>query len=133
MIQNKVGRPTVMNKETLEKLRQGFLMGFSDREACSYADINPQSLYNYQTDHPEYVEQKELWKQQPIFKAKMIVVAALERKDREMAKWYLERKNKEEFSPRSEFTGKDGEKLEGLIIIKDNDHKTQPVADKSMG
>ena len=36
-----VGRPTVMTAETIEKLEQGFLMGFSDREASLYVGISP--------------------------------------------------------------------------------------------
>lgn len=42
----------------------------------------------------------------------------------------LERLLKDDFAQRTELTGKDGETL---IIIKSNDHKTEQVADDSVG
>lgn len=41
------------------------------------------------------------------------------------AMFKLERIEKEIFSPRSELTGPDGEKLEGLVIIRDDGSKAQ--------
>lgn len=97
-----MARPTVVTPETLEKLRTGFLKGYDDEEACLYADIAPSTLYEYQKKNPEFSEQKAQWKKNPILKAKEVVYDAIERKDKETAKWYLERKKKEEFSTRSE-------------------------------
>lgn len=105
-----VGRPTVMTPETLEKLKNGFLMGFSDSEACLYAEINPATLYNYQKENPEYIEYKEQLKENPKMIAKTTVYNRLSR-DVDTSKWYLERKSKNEFAQRSELTGKDGEDL----------------------
>lgn len=87
-----------MTQATLQKLREAFLIGASDEEACAYAEIAPSSLYNYQTAHPEYLEQKQAWKLDPILKAKATVYKSLNRK--EVAQWYLERKAPEEFSPK---------------------------------
>lgn len=101
------GRPTVMNDQTLNKLRDAFLMGCSDREACFYADISLQTLYNYQKDNPEYLEQKAMWKENPILKARNTVYKSLDQDD--MAKWYLERKKRNEFATRQELTGGDKE------------------------
>ena len=109
---NKVGRPTVFTDETLQKLREGFLRGYSDEEACLYAEIAPATLYNYQKENPEYVEQKQQWKKNPILKAKNVVNDALDKKDRHVAQWYLERKSKDEFAERKEITGGDGEPLQ---------------------
>jgi len=104
-----MARPTIMTDELIAKLREAFLIGATDLEACGYADISKQTLYNYQEKHPEFVDQKQAWKNQPILKAKMTVVKALnEPKD---AQWYLERKKKDEFSSRAEVTGKDGKDI----------------------
>lgn len=119
---NPGGRPTKMTPETLEKLKDGFLMGFSDEEACAYAEISKTTLYNYQEDHKEFVDQKEEWKGNPILKAKTTIFKRLH--DVETAKWYLERKKKDEFSSRNEFTGADGEKLESLVVIKHGEGNT---------
>ena len=56
------GRPTVMTKDTIAKLEEAFKCGASDLEACFYADISKDSLYNYQKKHPEFIERKEALK-----------------------------------------------------------------------
>lgn len=70
-IKNKVGRPEKINIEILGKLEHAFKIGANDREACLYAKINPDTLYEYQKRHPEFTEQKEDWKRNPILKLKI--------------------------------------------------------------
>ena len=120
MLKNLGGRPTKMTKETLDKLREAFLFGASDEEACAFAQISHTTLYTYQNEHEEFLEQKQQWKKDPILKAKMTVVKSLN--DVKDAQWYLERKVKEEFSPRTEHTGADGEELR-VKIIEDTELK----------
>jgi len=95
---NKVGRPTVFTEDVLSKLKEAFLKGYSDTEACLYAEIGLSTLYSYQKDNPEYVDKKNIWKENQKIKAKNVINDALEKKDRDVAKWYLERKSKDEFS-----------------------------------
>ena len=123
-IPKKIGRPTVLTPQTLDKLRNAFLIGCSDDEACAYAEISTTALYDYQTKHKEYTEQKDQWKREPILKAKTTVVKSLG--DVRDAQWYLERRAKKEFSLRSELTGADGEKLptpilQGIIDVHSDD------------
>ena len=92
-----IGRPTVMTPETLDMLRGAFLMGCSDREACLYAGIGLQTLYDYQKENPDYSEQKDQFKLNPILKAKKTIFDALEKGDVKVALWYLERKARDEF------------------------------------
>ena len=105
MAENKVGRPTVMTDDVLDKLEMLFAKGLTDREACLIADINPSTLYNYCNDHPEFLERKELLKEQIKTQAKLNVAEAIEKKDIDMSKWYLERKAKDEFSTKQEISG----------------------------
>lgn len=91
------GRPKIMTQQTLGKLREAFLWGCSDREACLYAGINPDTLYEYQKKNPQYSEQKECFKSNPIMLARKSVVNALAG-DPQLALKYLERKKSEEFS-----------------------------------
>ena len=81
-----MARPRKITKETVQKLEEGFLMGLSDREACIYADIAVSTLYDYCKKHKEFSERKELLK------------------DINLSLWYLERKCKDEFSPKQEIT-----------------------------
>jgi len=104
-----VGRPTVITPEIINKLEEVFAIGGTDNEACFYADIGKTTLYNYQQDHPEFVERKEALKERPILKARQTVVKALD--NPQQAQWFLERKVKNEFASRSELTGKDGKDL----------------------
>lgn len=53
------GRPTIMTPDIVNKLEQAFSMGCSDLEACLYAGISKQTLYNYQAKNPEFVDRKE--------------------------------------------------------------------------
>ena len=99
---NKVGRPTIMTEPVLNKLTFAFARGLSDREACLYADINPQTLYDYCKKNPAFAEQKELLKEQPKMKAKLNVTKAIEEENADISKWYLERKAKDEFSTKQE-------------------------------
>ena len=92
---NGVGRKTVFTNLVLQKLREAFLIGCTDEEACIYADISPASLYNYQKAHPEYLEQKVAWRKNPIIKAKNTIFNNLT--SPETARWYLERKSPDEF------------------------------------
>lgn len=96
--EKKVGRPTVMTEAMIGKLELLFAQGLSDREACLIADISPSTLYDYCTENPDFAERKELLKDKPKIKAKLNVAEAIENKDIDMSKWYLERKAKEEFS-----------------------------------
>lgn len=72
-----VGRPPKIDKMVLQKLEHAFSYAFSDREACLYAGIVPQTLYNYQNKNPEFLERKQALKLSPNLKAKQTVVASL--------------------------------------------------------
>ena len=115
-----MARPTVMTPETIAKLEEAFAWGCSDIEACLWAGIAKQTLYLYQEKHPEFIDRKEALKENPVLLARKSVVRQLQR-DGKLAMDYLSRKKKDEFSARSEMTGKDGDKLDSLVIIKDSD------------
>lgn len=117
----KVGRPTVMTNDVLQKLKHGFLMGFDDLEACIYAGVGKSTFYDFQNLNPEFVELKEGWKLNPILKAQTTLYKSLE--EAESAKWLLERVKKDKYSIRREITGKDGSSIE-MTIEKLENRKT---------
>ena len=112
------GRPTKVTPEVVTKLEQAFSMGCTDEEACLFADISRMSLQRYQEAHPSFRDRKALLKQKLVLKARSVIAEALNRKDENTAKWYLERKAKNEFSARQELTGSDGENLIPVIEIQ---------------
>ena len=113
----KLGRKTVMTPEVVNKLEQAFSLGCSDMEACLYADISKQTLYDYQAKNPSFADRKAMLKEKLILKARSVISHALQNEDEDTAKWYLERKCKKEFSTRQEVTGEDGESISAVINI----------------
>ncbi len=111
-----VGRPTVMTESTLNKLEEAFSVGASDKEACFVANISHQTLYNYQKDHPEFVERKEALKDMPKYKARKNIVGKINEGDVPTSQWYAERKAKEEFSNRTDLNVS-GEMISKVISV----------------
>lgn len=89
------------------------MKGFTDVEACLYVGIAPATLYNYCSDNPDFLEEKEYLKEQPKIKAKMNLEEAINNGDKDISKWYLERKSRNEFSLKQELDlgNKDGKPL----------------------
>ena len=112
----KVGRPTSMTNEVIGKLEYGFSCGLSDREACLFAGINPDTLYEYCKKHPKFSERKELLKEQVKMQAKMNLANSIKSGDEKASEWYLERKAKEEFSTKTEIAGT----INGAVQIVDD-------------
>ena len=96
------GRPTVITIGSLAKLEEGFVYGYTDEQACLYADISSASLYRYIQDNKEFWERKELLKEQTKMRAKKVISDKINEWDDFNARWYLERKWKDEFSLRQE-------------------------------
>lgn len=91
-------------------------MGLTDREACLFAGVAPSSLYDYCNRTPAFSERKELLKDQPRIKAKLVIYEAIERGDLKTAQWFLERRAKDEFSSRFEM----GATVAAPVIIVDD-------------
>ena len=102
MIGNKGGRPTVMTEEIVSKLEYGFMKGLNVTECCHYADISRTTFYDYLEKNPEFSNRIEELKSSPSTRAKLNIVEAIENGDADLSKWWLERRNKDEFSTKQE-------------------------------
>lgn len=100
---NKGGRPPTIKSEKVQKLQIAFCLGCSDEEACLFAGVKRSTFYDFCKKHPEFSEQKEQWKKNPILKAKKLIFDNLGT-DLKTARWYLERKCRNEFSLKNEIT-----------------------------
>ena len=114
--ENQVGRPRAIGPEELHKLEEAFMMGCTNREACFYANIAESTFYSYLKEYPEFQERIDMLKDYEKIKARMAIHKALDKGDKEMAKWYLERKVKDEFSTKQEFDTTVNNKI---VIIDD--------------
>lgn len=99
MANKKVGRPKKITPELLQKLEVAFSLGLNDEQARLFAGKLPSStFYKYCQEHPEFMELKEALKQSPEINARANIAKALKDGDKDLSKWYLERKCKDEFS-----------------------------------
>jgi len=112
----KLWRPTKFTDELVEKLEAAFLMGFTDAEACLYADIDKQSLYNYCEKHPEFSTRKEELKKSLRTVVKSNLSRELIKWDKQTTQFFAETKMKEEFSRRTEHTWAEWQQLVPTII-----------------
>lgn len=108
------GRPTVITKEALQKLKEAFLMDCTDDEACLNASIGTSTLYNYQKENPEFLEKKSVWKNNPFLVARTTLLEGI-KKDPELALKYMKNKKNKEFSEKNE-TEHSGE-IKGLVYL----------------
>ena len=96
---NRVGRPTVITNDVIAKLELAYTAGANNTQACDFADISQDALYDYIKKHPEFSEKKEHWKQRLKLRAKMNIKNAINDGDKDMSKWYLE-KTDDGFNPK---------------------------------
>ena len=125
------GRPTIMTKELVEKLEFAFMHGLTDEEACFYVDIDRGTLYNYCKANPDFSTRKELLKRSPVVTSKFNVVQSINSGNLTDSKFWLQAKCKEEFSMRTETTGKDGEPIQTVNFTPDELKKWQQVLRKT--
>lgn len=112
----KWGRPTAWTDEVNDKIKNAFLFGFNNIEACAFAEISEETLYKRLGEDEDFSKKVKLWKQNPFLKAKATVYGKLNEPD--TAKWYLERRRKDEFGTRTEVTGAEGKDLIPSLIEK---------------
>lgn len=90
-----VGRPTIFTKVALSKLKQAFLWGCTNKEACFYADVSLPAFYRYLKENPEFRDEKELLKCNLTMLARIAIMKGIN--DPRIAMRYLEKKKPEEF------------------------------------
>lgn len=112
-----VGRPSVFDETTLQKLEEAFSNDATDVQACFLANISPASLYNYQKENPEFLERKKALKGMTAYQAKINIKNKIIDGDVDTSKWYAERKEKNEgFSLRTELTQAEGKEFPTPIL-----------------
>ena len=81
-----------MTQEVIAKLEDAFSWGCTDLEACCFANISKDALYDYCNKNPKFSERKEVLKNHPVMKARRVVVEALEDDDINTAHKVIDRK-----------------------------------------
>lgn len=88
--------------EVLQLLRQAFGIGCTVKEACIYAGIGETTYYEWREADQKLAAELDKIRQNPVLKAKKVLIESIESGDINTVKWYLERKKKDEFCIKQE-------------------------------
>ena len=97
-----MARPRKINEEVVGKLEYAFMKGFNVTEACDYAEISRDTYYDNLKKNKKFSDRIERAKTNLQRCAKLNLAEAIESGDLDESKYYLERKCKDEFSPKQE-------------------------------
>lgn len=128
----KTGRPTKLTEETMTELEKRFRDGATTLEAIDGL-ISEDRYYAYRKDSTEFSERMDLAREYVTEIARGVVARKIKRGDVDTSKWWLERRNKQEFSTRSEVTGKDGEALLPRPILGGESQKDGDAVSSNLG
>jgi len=90
-----------MTKEVIGKLEQAFALDCTVKEACFFAWIHIDTYYDFLSKNPKYSDIFEALRESPVLLARQSVITNM-KKNWELALKYLERKRKNEFTPKTE-------------------------------
>lgn len=108
------GRPKKVTPEIVRKLEQAFLLGCTDLEACHAADLPRSTFYDYCAENPEFADRKEALKANPVWKARRVVLDAIEGGDLGAAQELLKRKEGSKVA----LTGPDGGPVATKTVVE---------------
>lgn len=125
------GRPWFDGKNediVVSKLCDAWDIGSTDAEACSHAGISLRAMQRYMDYKPELRVERDARKEKMVLAARAVIANDLKKGIAETAKWYLERKKKDEFSSRQEsfnvnLDAEDEESFNRLMEIPITDEK----------
>lgn len=92
------GQPTKMTDKTLSLLKEAFMWGCTDSEACCFVGIAPSTLYNYCEKNPSFLELKNNLKDMPVMKSRRIISNSLDEGDLGTANRVIDRKEGQKIS-----------------------------------
>lgn len=88
---------TKCNELNVKKLGEAFAIGATIHEACDYADISPQTYYNWIEKKPELLEYFNRMREKLPLKAKANIAEQIHNRDITLSRWLIERKQPEEY------------------------------------
>ena len=114
-----LGRPTEKTPEAMSKIYEAAALGCTVEEMALASGVHRATLHNWMKEDEELRDRIDELKQTPYLKARRTIDKAIG-ENPQYAFEYMKRKKKDEFSERSEFTGKDGKDLPVPIISLGN-------------
>lgn len=102
------GRPTERNDEINRKIEEAAALGATVEEIAMYCGVHRATLYRWMKEDEELRDRIEELRERPILKARQTIIKSLD--NPADAKWYLEKKKKNEFGLNVDVTS-GGEKI----------------------
>jgi len=87
-------------KEVIAKCKEVWAIGGTDAEASFYADISKDCISRYLKANEDVRNYRDRLREKPILKARKTITDNLDKP--ETAKWYIERKRRNEFATKKE-------------------------------
>ena len=123
LVKRSIGRPTKKREIVVKKLEGVFKLGVSDEIACRYAKISKPTFYDWCKKDEDFLYRITTAKDFARLAAGNVVMDAIVKdKDINSAKWWLERKHKDEFGQQMPIVAQQfniGGKMELEFIGKD--------------
>ena len=86
----------IITEPTVRQFDEAFMMGMTDREACLYVGVAYSTFTSWLDRNEEYRTRKEELKLHPKLLVKKTLYGSLKKNEIDTAKWYAERKMKDE-------------------------------------
>ncbi len=83
----------------MRKLEAGLATGFNISAACHFAGISTSTYYEQKAVNKEFADRVRWAEEWATYKARQVILKAIEDGNLDAAKWYLSRKARAEFSP----------------------------------
>lgn len=97
-----MSRPTTFTEPTVQKLEQAFRDGFNVVEACRTSGVSRAAYYQHLADDVEFMDKMRTAQDYVNIKAKHVIIEKiLKEGDATAARWWLERRAKDEFGSKS--------------------------------
>jgi hypothetical protein len=109
-----MGRPTKYDEKIVEQLVKVFELDVPDKTACEYVGLSPDTYYRWLKEKPDFSDRIVKAKRYARIASGSVVKEAIEKKDVQSARWWLEKKHPDEFHPSGTNVNVSGEKV--LVI-----------------
>lgn len=114
-------------EKIIRSLKKYFKLGYSRNKACELAGFPTSTLQDW-TDEDEALRIKiNAWQGEPSVAARTVVVASINDGAKDDSKWWLERKERDEFSPKKTVEHQGGVTIEDLLDEEEAEEEANPT------
>lgn len=101
-------------EQIVQTLKPYLQLGYSVKKACKLAQFPDSTFYDWINNDDLLRAKVEAWQGMISAKARQNVASSVDKGNVEDSKWWLERREKREWSTRQEITGEDGRPLNDM-------------------